>query len=289
MSTSSDRDRRGWSQGLGRLVAGGLREPIVHFLLVGASVFALSSLWGTPSDSRVVQVRTNQIEALRRGFELRRGRSPTPVEERALVERHIDDEVMVREALALGLDRDDVVIRRRLAQKMAFITQDLHPAKEPSDSELERYLAQHAKRYAEPARVTFTHVFVQREGGNTERELRQLQHALEAGDDPALRGDPFISGESFIHRSEPELAAVFGPTFARAAMELVPGRWTSVESTYGLHVVRVGEREAERTPVLSEIRQRVRRDWLRDAMAETDRQERARLRARYRIEIEDGS
>ena len=89
MSTSSGPDRRVWTQGLGRLIAGGLREPIVHFLLVGTVVFALFSLWGSPSQSRVVQVRSEQIEALRRGFELRRGRSPAPQEEHTLVEQYV--------------------------------------------------------------------------------------------------------------------------------------------------------------------------------------------------------
>lgn len=267
-------------------MARGLREPVVHFLLVGAAVLGVSSVWGSSADSRVVRVGSEQIEALGRGFELRRGRAPAPDEERALVERHIDEEILVREALSLGLDRGDVVIRRRLAQKMEFLTHDLYPPQEPSDDELERYLLLHAERYAEPARVTLSHVFAGRVGDRSALKAQRVRVALEAGTEPIPRGEPFIAGDSFNLRSEPELAAVFGPSFARRAMELGTGRWTPLESTYGLHIVRVARREPARAPQLAEIRERVRRDWLRDTAAEAEMRERARLRARYRIEIE---
>ena len=287
---ASRRDRRAWGRRLIRLGARALRDPLFQFLVLGFLLFALFGPSGDDSVDRDVRVGAEQVEALRRGFELRRGRAPSPQEQTALVQQYVDEEILVREALALGLDRGDVIVRRRLVQKMEFLMRDLPERAEPTDADLELYLARHPDRYAQPARVTLRHVFVNRQRhAYPDREASRLLEALERGGDPSQSGDPFIAGSVFRLRSERELAAVFGPAFARTVMEVRGGRWTPVPSSYGLHLVSVEERQDARAPALSQLRERLRRDWTRDAEAEAERQTRARLRARYRVEVEPGS
>ncbi len=262
-----------------------LRQPVVQFFAIGAVLFALQGERGDAARDHVIRVSAEHVAALRSDFELRRGRSPTPAESATLVRRFVDEEVLVREALTLGLDRGDLIVRRRLVQKMEFLTRGLAQIEEPGDAALEAYLLDHSDRYARPSRVSLTHVFLGgQRGKRLEVDASEVLVALAGGEDPARLGDPFIAGQSARLRSERQLRDLFGLAFAREAMGLQAGEWVPVRSSYGLHLVRVDERVAGAGPDLEEVRERVREDWLRDARAEANRRALASLRSRYLIE-----
>jgi len=267
-----------------------LREPLLHFVVLGAVVFALHRLLAPPAPSRQIVV----TEALRRGMRQehlrRQGAAPTAAEEDAIIQRYVDTEVMVREALALGLDRGDIIVRRRLVQKMEFLNEGLEPISEPTDADLQAYLDAHEERYALAERVSLEHVFVSASGHPIDGEAVavELREQLLAGADPARLGEPFLRGREFRGQSERDLAAIFGPAFARAVVGLRPEEWSKpVASSYGLHLVRVSERQAGHRPALDAVRREVRRDWQEERRDAAARAAFHRLRERYDIRIEE--
>ncbi|HLK12737.1 MAG TPA: peptidylprolyl isomerase [Candidatus Binatia bacterium] len=260
-----------------------LREPLLHFAVLAAALLAVERRLA-PEARRIV-VPAEVVRGLRQDHLRRTGMPPTPAEEAGLVERWVDDEVLVREALALGLDRGDVIVRRRLVQKMEILAEG-PDAPAPSDAVLAEYLARHAERYATPARVSLTQVWAG--PGVDAAAARALRARLAAGTDPAAVGAPFVAGRSFARRSEQELADVFGADFAAAAMGLPVGEWAGpVRSSYGFHLVLVRERQPGYPPVLDEVRAAVTRDWQEEERAARVRAARAALRARYAVAVED--
>jgi hypothetical protein len=218
-----------------------------------------------PTDAaHVIALSPADIDALRLDQRRRVGTDPTPAEDAAIVDRFVDDEVLYREALAMGLDRGDIIVRRRLLQKMEFLLEGLHPIPEPTDAELQAYLTAHVERYRTPARIGVTHVFVSRDrhGADAEAVATALRAQLEAGADPATLGDPFLRGRELRAQSEQDLSGIFGPAFARAAVELPLQEWSRpVTSSYGLHLVRVRDRAPAEVPALARIRATVLQDW----------------------------
>jgi hypothetical protein len=265
--------------GLGRLV----REPLVHFAAGGLLIFALHArVAARPADDRVV-VSAAFSEALAREHAQRTGRAPTAEEARALVDRFVDEEVLTREAVVLGLDRGDPIVRRRLAQKMGFLAEG-DAAREPEETDLAGYLAAHADRYRSPPRVSFRHVFLGREkSGDAERLLAELR----GGARPDALGEPFLRGAHFAARAPAEVEAVFGAAFAAALAGAPEGSWSGpFASSYGTHLVFVEERTPGAPAALAEARARVRQDLLDERREAAQREQLRRLRARYRVEIE---
>lgn len=266
-----------------------LREPLLHFVLLGVALFWLHGTL-TPADSRkTITLSAADVAALRDDHRYRTGSDPSPADEAALIERFVDDEVLVREALALGLDRGDIIVRRRLLQKMEFLLEELHPVAEPSDAELEAHRVAHADRYRTPERIGLTHVFVSRDrqGAAAPAVAAALRTTLDAGADPAGLGDPFLRGRELRARSQQELTDVFGPAFAEAVMDLPLGVWSApIPSSYGLHLVRVTERTDAELPALARIREAVRRDWVEERRRAAQRAAHEALRRTYDVRIE---
>jgi len=265
-----------------------LREPLLHFALLAALVLAVERRVVPPSPRRIV-VTADELRGLRQEHRRRTGADPTPADEEALLARFLDDEVLYREALALGLDRGDVIIRRRLIQKMQFLTEDMSPVAEPTDADLDAYLASHRQRYATLDRVSLTHVFFTpyRPDDDVEARATDARAQLVAGIDPTTLGDPFVRGRDFVLETAPELAAVFGPAFATAVMALPVGEWSApIRSSYGVHLVRVKERRAAQGLGVAELRDRLRRDWQEERRASANQAALARLRAQYEIDVE---
>ena len=265
-----------------------LREPLLHFALLAVVVLGVERRVAPPSPRRIV-VTAEELKGLRQEHRRRTGTNPTPADEQALLDRYLDDEVLYREAIALGLDRGDVILRRRLIQKMQFLTEDMSPIPDPTDADLDAYLAAHRQRYTIGDRVSLTHVFFTpyRPDDDVEARAADARAQLVAGIDPTTLGDPFVRGRDFVLETEPELAAVFGPAFASAVMALPAGDWSSpIRSSYGVHLVRVRERRAARTLGVAELRERLRHDWQEERRADANRAALARLRAQYEIDVE---
>ncbi len=253
------------------------------FLVLGVGVFALD-LWPARGgkESHVIEVTADEVEGLHARWTAQWGRPPTGLELQRLLDEAVDEEILYREAQRLGLDVEDAIVRRRLAQKMTFVLEDAGHAALSGD-DVEEYYARHAERYRRPARTTFDHVFLSADrradpAGDAAVLLRGM-----ATDDRgwAQVGDPFMLARTYAARTDPQVARLFGAGFADAVSALPAGDWNGpVESTYGMHLVRVRERTPSRTPPLDELRDRVAAD-----LREERRRERGR--AAYRALSDD--
>jgi len=246
-----------------------LKEPLLHFLLLAAAIFVANGLVAKRSSGEPgkIVVTQGQLASLVEGFTRTWQRPPTSEELEGLVRDRVRDEVYYREAMALGLDRDDTVIRRRLRQKMEFVSDDIAAQTEPTDADLTAYLRAHPDGFRVEQRVTFRQVYLNPEkhgenlGRDAARLLAQLNHLDDKGDVSAL-DDSFLLEHQFAALRTSVVATQFGEAFAAQLSGLPPGRWWGpVESGYGAHLVFVSERTEGRLPALAEVRDEVRREW----------------------------
>jgi hypothetical protein len=271
-----------------------LREPLVHFLLLGAMLFGVFALVGERGSVRTGQivVTPGHIEHLTVSFTRTWQRPPTAPELTGLIEDYIREEVLYREAVAMGLDRDDTIVRRRLRQKLEFLTEETAETVPPSDAELQAFLQQHADAFRVEPRLAFQHVYLSRErrGDAADAAARELLAQLTTGataTDTAALGDPFLLPHAFVLLSRNEITRLFGDTFATQLQHLELSRWVGpIESAYGLHLVFIHERTDGRLPALAEVRQAVQREWLATRRKEVNEQFYQRLRARYTVIVE---
>jgi len=256
-----------------------LTEPLVQFLLAGAVLLGLWRMVTPTPLSRQLEITALQLERLRADHQRRTGKPPTATEEASLLARYVDQEILYREALARGLDRGDVIVRRRLAQKMQFVAQEEVSESELDDAALTAWLRAHLDRYSDGARVSFEQVFVAKG-----HDVGLVEARLRDGADAARLGDPFVGGRVFVARSERQLSAQLGAGFAVAVAALPVGIWTRVESTFGSHLVKVSAIDRH-APELAEVRARVRVDLLADLQSRRAESALAGLRARYVVSV----
>jgi len=271
-----------------------LREPLLHFLLLGAAIFAAYSLVSKRSSTEPgkIVITQSQVENLAFGFAKTWQRPPTDQELAGLVRDRVREEVYYREAMALGLDKDDTVIRRRLRQKMEFVSDDLAAQAEPTDAELNAYLKAHAGKFPVEQRFTFRHVYLnpEKHRANLARDTAQLLAELKKSGDKAdisALGDVFLLEHDFTALPASEVAKQFGEPFAAKLGGLQPGQWEGpVESGYGVHLVKVSERSEGRLPALADVRVAVRREWDNDRRKEANEKFFQELLKRYAVTIE---
>jgi hypothetical protein len=226
------------------------------------------------------------------GFARTWRRPPTQEEIDGLIQDRVQEEVYCREAMALGLDKDDTIIRRRLRQKMDFVTDDVAALAEPSDDELSTHLKTHADTFRVQRQFTFSQVYLnpERHGENLVKDIAELLARLrQAGDKADLSelGDSFLLEHSFQLLPSNEIVKQFGEKFAAKLGELSPGQWDGpIESGYGVHLVRISERTEGRVPALTEVRDAVRREWANTRRLESNEKFFAELLKRYVVTIE---
>ena len=216
--------------------------------------------------------------------------APTPDELRSLVESRVREEILYREALALGLDQGDTIVKRRLAQKMEFLFEDVSALREPTSAELAGWFGEHAERFARPARATFRHLYFSpdrrgaRARDDAARALEKLAGAPVDAPDARALGDPFMFQDYFGDRPFGEVASSFGPPFAEKLFQLAPGSWQGpIESGYGWHLVFVDSITPSQTPALEDVQAEVRTAWVEAQRDEVRRRAFERMRARYEI------
>jgi hypothetical protein len=270
----------------GRLV----REPLVHFLLLGGLLFgAYYAFNDTPqiSDSNRIVLDEAQVASLAASFQRTWLRLPTHAELVGLVQDRIKEEILYREALALGLDRDDQVVRRRLRQKMEFLSTDLTEPEPPSEAALQAYLDTHSDRFRTTERLSFTQVYLK--GDDRERATALLRRL--AGHPPSQLeldqlGDASLLPASLQLADRPETGRVFGKGFAEALSAAPLGRWSGpYASPYGQHLVYVSERQPVKEPKLSEVRTTVEREWQAEQQRHANERFYQALRDRYSVEV----
>lgn len=272
-----------------------IREPLARFLLIGAVLAGLYSFLpedqavevsACPEPILVTQGRLSQLAML---FERTWQRAPTAQEMDGIIRSHVREEVLYRAGRELGLGEDDTIVRRRIAQKMAFLLEPAPGELVPDEADLAEHLATHKERFARPARVSFEQIFIDpsRQADNLSAVIESVQAALRRAVEPAELGDPTLVPAAFDAEPIGAVTRVFGEDFARSVKAAAVGEWTGpVRSPDGVHLVRVGSHVPARDPQLSEVRDAVAADW-EDARRRAVLAERLKaLEDRYTIEIE---
>jgi hypothetical protein len=268
-----------------------LREPLVHFLALGGLLFLfyLHGNGGLGAGANRIAVSAGQVAALRASFEKLWLRAPSPHELNALVEDFIREEIATREATARGLQEGDVVIRRRLRQKLEFLLEDELAVAPPTDAELQAWLEAHPTDYLVQPVVSFRQVYLNsdRRGVSARGDAEAVLGKLRAGADPHAVGDPTLLPAETGPSEVRDVAIRFGEEFASAVAGIEPGPWTGpVQSTYGLHLVQVVKKTPGRSPDLALVRDQVSRDLLVSRRAAGVDSLYRVLRERYRITID---
>ena len=269
------------------------REPLTRFFAAGAGLFVLYALVGgqAPTDDRRIFIDRYELEALAALWQAQWRRPPTRDELTRLVVDRVREEVLYREAIALGLDENDVLVRRRLAEKLEMALNDVAATAEPSGDELRRYFESHADRYVEPPGLILTHRFFSgdRRGDSTEADARAALATLVAGG--TADDDSFHAAKTLALEDAGRLEQIFGTAFRDTVVEHAgrPGSrhaWFGpVPSAYGAHLVRVDAYREGRGRPLDEVRETVLDDWRRDHVAARESERYAEMRASYEVDV----
>jgi len=267
------------------------REPLLHFLAIGLLLFLVYGLVSGPAAPAADEIVVDQarIAGLVSNFEKTWRRAPTDDELKGLVDAWVREEILYREGLDMGFDRNDPVIRRRIAQKMSFIADGLVPAA-PTDAELEAWLSDNITDYRLPAKYTLRQIYIdpQRHPDDLDETLANTEAALRGGADPETQGDSSMLLSSLDGASSRDIARIFGSVFVEGLADASVGEWSGpVRSGYGLHYVLVSDHIPARDPALDEVRAAVERDLLNDKAEQIDEQFFASLRERYTVRIDD--
>jgi peptidyl-prolyl cis-trans isomerase C len=271
-----------------------LREPLLHFLVAGLAMFVLDRALNPTAveqgNRNRIELTNDDLRQLEVGWVAQWRRPPIPEELRGLLENKIREEILYREALALGLDQGDTIVKRRMAQKMEFLAEDVSDLRQPNREELEAWFVTNAPRFTIAGRVSFRHLYFSFDKWG-ERVREAAEGALEKltgqpADWPGAvtLADPFMFQDYYGDRSPEQVANVFGGKFMRSLFQLQPGKWQGpIESGYGWHLVWVESMTPARLPVFEEVEPEVRSQWVADQRAEFKRQAFAAMKARYEV------
>jgi peptidyl-prolyl cis-trans isomerase C len=270
------------------------KEPLLHFLIIGAVVFVFFSIVNKDeidaSGNKIV-VATAEIERLSANWSKKWNRPPTKTEQKGLVESYIKEEVYYREALALGLDQNDTILRRRLMQKMEFLSNDLAELNQPDETELNKYFVDNQEKYQLPARVSFTHIYfsLDKRGAKVVEDAKSVLSGLNALRAPE-KGDGFMMQYDFVQETPFEVERLFGKGFAEQLFKSEINTWQGpIESGYGLHLVRISEKVDSRMPELAFVIDKVRTDLMFERRKKMNKEIYEKFKERYEIVVEDMS
>ena len=268
-----------------------LREPLLHFALLGAAIFGAYRLIAPPaSDAAAIVVTADRIASITAQFGASHGgRPPHEDELRGAVDAYVRDEMLYREGLALGLDRDDPVVRNRIRQKAELLSDDALTSV-PSDRDLEAYLAEHQGEFDLPARVSFQQVYIdpgRHRGEDPTVVVNGVREALKLGRQPGTLGDRTLLPAAMTEAPLHDVEAAFGNDFARQLAALDGDGWQGpLTTSYGLHLVRITHRGQPIRATLADARDVVAREWSRAHTAKLKERFYRMLAARYTVRVE---
>jgi parvulin-like peptidyl-prolyl isomerase len=276
-----------------------IRNPLLHFFILGVLIYVAFGSFSVQeySDSqRTIVVSPTTINWLEDTWEKRWNRPPTKEELNGLINQYIRETILYREALALQLDKNDIIVRRRLAQKFEFLTQDLIEVPKPSDEELAVFFNENINKYKIPDSTTFTHIFFDpdKRGDKTLDDAEESKAKLNKLDQPPTEldqfGDNFMLQSYYPEKSEQEISKLFGTQFAKEVSELSPGQWNGpVLSGYGTHLVYVNGRNVAQDPEFDNVKELVKEDWSDKKREEINDQFYTDLLSSYEVIIEEES
>jgi parvulin-like peptidyl-prolyl isomerase len=271
-----------------------LREPLVHFLLIGIALFSayayLERGHGEAASPKQIRLTLDDLQRMGIYFESRWRRPPTPEEMNHLIESRVEEEILYREALAMGLDKNDEIVRRRMAQKMQFLAEDVASAREPATAELKSWFAKNAEQFAMSSRYSFRHLYFspdrrrERARDDAVKALARLAGEPENSKLAASLADPFMFQDYYRERTPDFLGKEFGPQFALAVKKLTPGSWQGpIESGFGWHLVFVDTVIPGRVPAFEEVEPEVKRAWLEAEKVLAWQKTYKEMRAKYTV------
>jgi len=267
-----------------------LGEPMLHFVLIGIALFAAYQ-WRAPADSDGSRIVVTQgvVDDLVTQHVAAKGREPSSAELNHLVESYVRDEILYREGVKLGLDRDDLVVKRRVRQKIELIAEEEASTQAPTDAELSAYLAANPARFLQPAVVTFDQVFLgeSTRGPAVVPAVSVTREALRKGADPQELGKPTLLPSRMTQTAADLVARDFGDVFAAALVKAPIGEWTGpIDSSFGSHYVRVSDRTPAAAPALAAVREQVAREWENERRQRARADAYARMRGEYEVSLE---
>ncbi len=273
-----------------------LREPLVQFFFIGMCIYGAYALYGTSEEgiaNNTIVVDSGRIDLFIKAWEQRWNRPPTKQELNGLINQFIREDIFYREAIAMGLDKDDPITRRRMAQKLEFLTRDIASLKEPKAGELKLFFEENKGQYKTPDLITFSHVFIDpdKRGDATLDDAALLLSELQASGTSDVNvsglGDRFMLQNYYPQKTELEIRKQFGSGFATSVMQLEPGQWHGpVLSGYGTHLVYVNALEIAPLPVYEDVQASVFENWQAQHQEEFNEAFFESLKSRYEIVIE---
>jgi PPIC-type PPIASE domain len=269
-----------------------VREPLVHFLAIGAALFVVNGLINGPDTGpagQAIVIPAGRVNQIAESFVLISGRAPTKEELQVLVDDYVSEEVGYREAVAMGLDADDTIVRRRMRQKLEFLIEDSADNEEPTQAEMQAWLDSHSADYRLPERRALRHVLLSsdKRGASAAKDAEAALASLRAGADPLKLGDASMLPPAIPFTSEEGVAGEFGPAFASAAFSHAGTDWFGpVASPFGQHLISVIGIEPGRAVALPEVIDKVRSDIVEARRNDARDAFHARMRKRYVIHID---
>lgn len=272
-----------------------LRDPFVHFLALGALIFLFFVIRGEGAGvlDREIVVTSSEVARLEALWQSQYSRLPTDEEREAIIDNHVREEVLYREAMSLGLADNDIIVRRRLVQKFLFLSEDLIEVEAPDEVTLGAWYEARRELYLVSSQTSFRHVYLSEEkrgeASRSDAVIMVARLQKEAGDWRAL-GDPFMLQREYAARSENEISELFGSGFSGALAGLQEGAWAGpIRSAYGWHAVNILNRAPQTLPSLADISREVMSDYEAQKRAEANKAFYQAVRARYSVTIESGA
>jgi len=271
------------------------REPLVHFIILGALLVAGHMLWQrhvTKADYTIT-VTAEEMERQALIFAGENRRQPTDEDLKALLFSHIEEEVLMREAQNLGLGEDDTIIRRRLAQKMRFIIEDVDAPDLPGDADLKAWFQTNLDKFISPEKRSFSHIYLSPEehGDALEKTALNTLSQILLRNPPAdwkSLGDPFMLKREFKNLSAVDITRLFGPDFAKSIFSAQGANWQGpVQSAFGVHLIKIDNVTPKLTPAFEDIRGEVQTDWSEQAQRAANQEALKDLIQKYKVDVLD--
>jgi hypothetical protein len=265
-----------------------VREPLLHFLLIGLAFFLLYGVVSSgDSAGRTITISQGEVDDLRRQYMALWSRPPTESQLAGLVESRVRDEILYREGLAQGLERDDPVIKRRIRQKVEVMAEEEGSDTAPTDAVLNAYLQSHRDRFVAPSVVSFDQVYFNPQGPDTPASVVAIRDRLNAGGGTAGIGQSTMLPAQVTRSGVDLVARDFGADFAEVLVKLPVGQWSGpIGSGVGVHLVRLTALVPPKLPPLADVRPEVLREWENDRRVAASEATYKRARAKYDVAIE---
>ena len=260
-----------------------MKQKLLIFFSIGLFIFVIDIVFNEDSPNKIT-IYESELDSLINTWITQVGREPTNEEIDGIIKQLIDEEMLYREALKLGLDKNDIIIKRRLAQKISFLKQE-SISSNPSEEEIKEYYSNHTDDYFVESTYTFSHIYFSEDNQAQSRSIKALQ-SIQQGEEPSLFGDPFLLGKNFSIKTSKELKRSFGDQFSDSIKDLDIKKWDGpISSEYGEHLIFLNSYTDSFLPELSQVRSIVVSDILAREQSQSTAKYLEELRKEYEIEI----